>query len=69
MIIQKFGGVAMQDEVMRLNCIDHIKKGYMSSTKLSLLYPQLGAMVIPIQLTAFYNLPMPSHPLRQQVIL
>lgn len=27
MIIQKFGGVAMQNEQMRTNCINHIKKG------------------------------------------
>jgi aspartate kinase len=27
MIIQKFGGVAMRDEEMRLNCINHIKNG------------------------------------------
>ncbi|MEK5071254.1 amino acid kinase family protein [Sporosarcina sp. FSL K6-1508] len=27
MIIQKFGGVAMRDEEMRLNCINHIKDG------------------------------------------
>ena len=27
MIIQKFGGVAMKNEEMRLNCINHIKDG------------------------------------------
>lgn len=27
MIIQKFGGVAMKNEEMRLNCINHIKEG------------------------------------------
>lgn len=27
MIIQKFGGIAMKDEEMRLNCINHIKDG------------------------------------------
>ena len=27
MIIQKFGGVAMQNEAMRLKCINHIKEG------------------------------------------
>ncbi|MFJ7933025.1 aspartate kinase [Sporosarcina sp. NPDC096371] len=27
MIIQKFGGVAMKDEMMRSNCINHIKEG------------------------------------------
>ena len=27
MIIQKFGGVAMQNEEMRMKCINHIKDG------------------------------------------
>ncbi|MEK5039677.1 amino acid kinase family protein [Sporosarcina sp. FSL K6-3457] len=42
MIIQKFGGVAMQDEVMRLNCIDHIKKGLHEFDKVVVVVSAIG---------------------------
>ena len=69
MIIQKFGGVAMKNEEMRLNCINHIKDGLKSLAKLSLSFLQLAAMVILIRRTAFYSSRMPFHLQQPQATL
>lgn len=42
MIIQKFGGVAMKDEMMRLNCIDHIKKGLQEFGEVIIVVSAIG---------------------------
>ena len=42
MIIQKFGGVAMKDELMRLNCIDHIKEGLQKFGEVVIVVSAIG---------------------------
>lgn len=42
MIVQKFGGVAMKDEQMRLKCIAHIKEGLQKYQKVIVVVSAIG---------------------------
>ena len=56
MIIQKFGGVAMQNEQMRTNCINHIKKGIQQYGKIVVVVSAIGRLGDPYATDSLLNL-------------
>ena len=47
MIIQKFGGIAMKDEAMRMKCIEHIKTGIEQYGKVVIVVSAIGRLGDP----------------------
>ena len=56
MIIQKFGGAAMQNEQMRTNCINHIKKGIEQYGKIVVVVSAIGRLGDPYATDSLLNL-------------
>ncbi|MCZ2257137.1 amino acid kinase family protein [Sporosarcina sp. G11-34] len=56
MIIQKFGGVAMQNEQMRTYCINHIKKGIEQYGKIVVVVSAIGRFGDPYATDSLLNL-------------
>lgn len=56
MIIQKFGGVAMQNEEMRMKCINHIKDGIEHFQKIVVVVSAIGRLGDPYATDSLLNL-------------
>ena len=56
MIIQKFGGVAMQNEEMRMKCINHIKDGIEHFKKIVVVVSAIGRLGDPYATDSLLNL-------------
>jgi aspartate kinase len=56
MIIQKFGGVAMQNEEMRMKCINHIKDGIEQFKKIVVVVSAIGRLGDPYATDSLLNL-------------
>lgn len=56
MIVQKFGGIAMKNERMRTNCINHIKKGIKQYGKIVVVVSAMGRLGDPYATDSLLNL-------------
>lgn len=56
MIIQKFGGIAMQSEAMRTKCIAHIKNGLAQYDKVVVVVSAIGRLGDPYATDSLLNL-------------
>jgi len=56
MIIQKFGGIAMQTEEMRKKCIEHIKNGISQYGKVAVVVSAIGRLGDPYATDSLLNL-------------
>ena len=56
MIIQKFGGIAMKNEQMRLRCIAHIKKGIQQYNKIVVIVSAIGRQGDPYATDSLLNI-------------
>lgn len=56
MIVQKFGGIAMQNEIMRNNSINHIKNGIKQYGKIVVVVSAIGRLGDPYSTDSLINL-------------
>ena len=56
MIIQKFGGIAMRDKLMRIKCIEHIKTGIHHYRKVVIVVSAIGRYGDPYATDTLLNL-------------
>lgn len=56
MIIQKFGGIAMKDDPMRMKCVEHIRTGILQYNKVVVVVSAIGRFGDPYATDTLLNL-------------